>query len=92
MKKFGKMVSGGNANIGLLCKTSHTEAYVMKKYLLSKLPNAEVISESKSLSTKENIQYSKNILKDYKCQVLLVTSSNHLKRNPNNSKKDWTGN
>ena len=69
------LVSGGN-----IAKTSHTEAYVMKKYLLSKLPNAEVISESKSLSTKENIQYSKNILKDYTCQVLLVTSSNHLKR------------
>ena len=69
------LVSGGNtANV------SHTEAYVMKKYILSKLPNAEVISESKSLSTKENIQYSKNILKDYKCKVLLVTSSNHLKR------------
>ncbi len=52
----------------------------MKKYILSKLPYAEIISESKSLSTKENIQYSKNILNDYKCKVLLVTSCNHLKR------------
>ena len=69
------LVSGGN-----IANVSHTEAYVMKKYILSKLPNSEVISESKSLSTKENIQYSKNILKDYKCKVLLVTSSNHLKR------------
>jgi len=69
------LVSGGNT-----AKVYHTEAYVMKKYILRKLPNAEVISESKSLSTKENIQYSKNILKDYKCKVLLVTSSNHLKR------------
>ena len=69
------LVSGGN-----IANVSHTEAYVMKKYILSKLPNSQVITESKSLSTKENIQYSKNILKDYKCKVLLVTSSNHLKR------------
>jgi vancomycin permeability regulator SanA len=79
MKYYNKndifLVSGGNpANV------SHTEAYVMKKYILRRLPNAEVISESKSLSTKENIQYSKNILKDYKYEVLLVTSPNHLKR------------
>ena len=69
------LVSGGN-----IANVSHTEAYVMKKYILSKLPNVEIISESKSLSTKENIQYSKNILKDYNYNVLLVTSSNHLKR------------
>ena len=69
------LVSGGN-----IANVSHTEAYVMKKYILSKLPNAKIISESKSLSTKENIQYSKNILKDYNCNVLLVTSTNHLKR------------
>jgi len=69
------LVSGGNnANV------SHTEAYVMKKYILSKLPNAEVLTESKSLSTKDNIQYSKNILKDYKYKVLLITSTNHLIR------------
>jgi len=69
------LVSGGN-----IANVSHTEAYVMKKYILTKLPNSQVITESKSLSTKENIQYSKNILKDYKCKVLLVTSPNHLKR------------
>lgn len=70
------LVSGGN-----IAKVYHTEAYVMKKYILSYLPNAEIITEARSLSTKENIQYSKNILKDYNnCNVLLVTSSNHLKR------------
>tara|TARA_B100000963_G_scaffold69913_1_gene58307 strand:+ start:1643 stop:2008 length:366 start_codon:yes stop_codon:yes gene_type:complete len=69
------LVSGGN-----IANVSHTEAYVMKKYILNVLPKAEVICESKSLTTKENIQYSKNILKDYNCKVLLVTSYNHLKR------------
>ena len=79
------LVSGGN-----IANVSHTEAYVMKKYILSKLPNAEVISESKSLSTKENIKYSKNILRDYNCKVLLITSTNHLKRVRNLIKGlDW---
>ena len=84
-KKDIFLVSGGNtANV------SHTEAYVMKKYLLNKLPNVEIISESKSLSTKENIQYSNNILKNYNCNVLLVTSNNHLKRVKNlTTGLDW---
>jgi len=69
------LVSGGN-----IAKAKHTEAYMMKKYLLKKLPNARIITESKSISTKENIKFSKNILKNYKCEVLLVTSKNHLKK------------
>ena len=69
------LVSGGN-----IAKAKHTEAYMMKKYLLKNLPNAKIITESKSISTKENIKFSKNILKDYKCDILLVTSKDHLKK------------
>ena len=51
------LVSGGkNTNV------FHTEAYEMKKYLLSYIPNAKIICESKSISTIENIKFSKKIL------------------------------
>tara|TARA_B110000037_G_scaffold157614_1_gene177825 strand:+ start:413 stop:778 length:366 start_codon:yes stop_codon:yes gene_type:complete len=69
------IVSGGN-----VAKVKHTEAYKMKKYILNILPNAEIITESKSLSTIENIQFCKNILKNYDCKILLMTSKTHLNK------------
>ena len=69
------IVSGGN-----VAKVKHTEAYEMKKYILNILPNAKIITESKSLSTIENIQFCKNILKNYNNKVLLLISKNHLNK------------
>jgi len=79
------LLSGGN-----IANVKHTEAYMMKKYIHDKLPNAKTILESTSLSTLENIKNSKKILNDYNCKVLLVTSQNHLKRiNKIIPKSDW---
>ena len=69
------LVTGGN-----MAKVKHTEAYMMKKYILNKIPNAKIITESKSLHTIDNIKYSKKILKDFDCNVILISSLNHLKR------------
>ena len=69
------LVSGGkNTNV------FHTEAYEMKKYLLSYIPNAKIICESKSISTIENIKFSKKILDNYNNRVVLVSSKNHLSK------------
>ena len=69
------LVSGGkNTNV------FHTEAYEMKKYLLSYIPNAKIICESKSISTIENIKFSKKILDNYNNHVVLVSSKNHLSK------------
>lgn len=69
------LVSGGkNTNV------FHTEAYEMKKYLLSYIPNAKIICESKSISTIENIKFSKKILNNYNNRVVLVSSKNHLSK------------
>ena len=67
------LVSGGrNRNV------YHTEAYEMKKYLLQRIPNAKIISESHSISTLENIKFSKKILDSYKHKIILISSKNHL--------------
>lgn len=67
------LVSGGrNRNV------FHTEAYEMKKYLLQRIPNAKIISESHSISTLENIKFSKKILDSYKHKIILISSKNHL--------------
>jgi len=69
------LVSGGKNG-----KVYHTEAYEMKKYLLENIPNVKILSEVQSKTTYENIQYSKNILNNYKKKVVLVSSRNHLKK------------
>ena len=69
------LVSGGkNRNV------YHSEAYEMKKYLLQRIPNAKIISESHSISTLENIKFSKRILDNYNDKVVLVSSKNHLSK------------
>ena len=69
------LVSGGkNRNV------YHSEAYEMKKYLLQRIPNAKIISESHSISTLENIKFSKRILDIYNDKVVLVSSKNHLNK------------
>lgn len=64
IKKYKKgdfiIVSGGN-----IAKTQHTEAYMMKKYLIDmgNIPDFFILKENKSLSTKENINNVKKLLK-----------------------------
>lgn len=78
------IVSGGKYNK----KCYHSEAYIMKKYLLLYLPNANILMENKSISTEENITNCRKIIdKDKKLQklkVLVVTSNiknyNHFKK------------
>ena len=78
------IVSGGKYNQNCY----HSEAYVMKKYLLQYLPNANIIIENKSISTEENIHNCyKLINKDKNLQklpVLVITSNiknyNHKKK------------
>ena len=74
------LVSGGNTSKLHSNGIYHTEAYMMKKYILGKLPYARVLTESKSISTNENIKYCAKILKDYTIKVVLISSPNHLKR------------
>jgi len=69
------LVSGGNT-----AKVKHTEAYMMKKYILERLPNSNIITEAKSLSTKENIKNIKHILKKHNYNILLITSKSHLNK------------
>ena len=72
IKKYKKgdfiIVSGGNTG-----KMKHTEAYMMKKYLMEKgnIPEFFIVKENKSLSTKENIKYTENILKKTSNKKLL---------------------
>lgn len=78
------IVSGGKYNK----QCYHSEAYVMKKYLLKYLPNANILMENKSISTEENIKNCRKIIdkekKLKKLQVLVVTSNiknyNHVKK------------
>ncbi len=69
------IVSGGNIQDAL-----HTEAYMMKKYIQNLLPNVKIITESKSINTKENIQFIYPILKKFKHLKILITSKKHVSR------------
>ena len=74
------IVCGGN-NCGRNCY--HTEAYVMKKYLLdnSTIPKNKIILERNSLNTIENIKKMKLIVQKYKYDSLSIISSKwHLHR------------
>lgn len=52
------IVSGGN-----VAKVAHTEAFKMKQYLMLNGVNKDrIISESKSISTFENIKFSLNLI------------------------------
>ena len=69
------LVSGGkNQN------TTHTEAYMMKKYIENILPNVKILTEAKSKTTIENIKYINPIINLFKCKKILITSKNHATR------------
>lgn len=69
------LVSGGkNQN------TTHTESYMMKKYIENILPNAKILTESKSKTTIDNIKYINPIINLYKCKKIIITSKNHIER------------
>ncbi len=83
-KKISKiLVTGG---IGYFNKDKiNTEADTMKEYLIkNKIPSKDILIENKSRSTKENIIYSFNLLKEKydisKTTILLISSDYHIKR------------
>lgn len=78
------IVCGGNN-----AKVKHTEAYVMKKYLIKEgnIPTFSIITESKSLSTKENIiNLSKIISRENFKTFSIITSETHIPKVKKNIK------
>ena len=80
IKKYKKndkiIVCGGN-----IAKVKHTEAYVMKKYLINKgnIPAFSILTENKSLSTEENIKnLSKIISRENFKKFSIITSESHI--------------
>lgn len=70
------IVCGGNT-----ANEMHTEAYVMKKYLVSvgNIPESSIIKESRSISTHENLIFLSNILFKKKIHTFsLITSKTHI--------------
>jgi len=70
------IVCGGNN-----AKVQHTEAYVMKKYLISEgnIPTFSILTENKSLSTEENIiNLSKIISRENFKRFSIITSESHI--------------
>ena len=75
------IVSGGRVQKECI----HTEAYVMKKYLMDeyKIPSDKIIQESRSQNTIENAKYTLKIIQQRNIQfdkMIVVSSSFHLKR------------
>lgn len=75
------IVSGGRVQKECI----HTEAYVMKKYLMDthNIPSDKIIQESRSQNTIENAKYTLKIIKQKNIQfdkIIVVSSSFHLKR------------
>ena len=82
IKKYKKgdkvILSGGNPS-----KNTHTEAFIMSKYIKKHLDikKSHILLESRSLNTQENIFFILKILDKYNINnVSLITSSWHLKR------------
>lgn len=70
------IVCGGNN-----AKVQHTEAYVMKKYLINEgnIPTFSILTENKSLSTEENIiNLSKIISGENFKRFSIITSESHI--------------
>lgn len=75
------IVSGGRVQKECI----HTEAYVMKKYLMDthNIPSDKIIQESRSQNTIENAKYTLKIIKQKNIQfhkMMVVSSSFHLRR------------
>ena len=82
IKKYKKgdkvILSGGNPS-----KNTHTEAFIMSKYIKKHLniKKSHILLESRSLNTQENIFFILKILAKYNIDTIsLITSSWHLKR------------
>ena len=70
------IVCGGNN-----ARVQHTEAYVMKKYLIKEgnIPTFSILTENKSLSTEENIiNLSKIISGENFKKFSIITSDSHI--------------
>ena len=75
------IVSGGRVQKEYI----HTEAYIMKKYLIDtyNIPSDKIIQESRSKNTIENARYTLKIIQQRNIQfnkIIVVSSSFHLKR------------
>ena len=82
IKKYKKgdkvILSGGNPN-----KNTHSEAFIMSKYIKKHLDikKNHILLENRSLNTQENVLFILKILDKYNINnVSLITSSWHLKR------------
>jgi len=76
-KKGDKIIVCGGNN----AKVQHTEAYIMKKYLINKgnIPTFSILTENKSLSTEENIiNLSKIISRENFKRFSIITSETHI--------------
>lgn len=72
------MVCGGN-----IAKEKHTEAYMMKKYLIDvgNIPRKSIISENKSISTIENIENAHKIISTMNIKEFsIISSKSHISR------------
>ena len=82
IKKYKKgdkvILSGGNPN-----KNTHSEAFIMAKYIKSHLNinKNEIMLENRSLNTQDNVIYILKIANKFNINSFsLITSSWHLKR------------
>ena len=82
IKKYKKgdkvILSGGNPR-----KNTHSEAFIMSKYIKKHLDikKNHILLENRSLNTQENVLFILKILDKYNINnVWLITSSWHLKR------------
>lgn len=73
------IVCGGNV-CGSRC--SHTEAYVMRQYLLehSQIPKDRILLENRSMDTISNIRNLKKMLHKRLSSVVVITSAWHMPR------------
>lgn len=76
------MLTGGRVQT----KSKHTEAYLMKKYLLQEyeIPSKSIITEPRAMTTIENAIYSYKILTKINhigdCDIIILSSNFHIKR------------
>ena len=78
------MVSSNTSDVKTLCnnQSEFIVALISTKnhHILNKLPNANILCESRSLNTEENIKYCYRIVKDTDCNILLISCKEHLKK------------
>ena len=79
-KKYKNLIiAGGHTN----SKLNHTEAFLMKQYLIKNnmVPRNKIILENQSQNTIDNAKYVKNITDHlHKPKITVITSKFHKKR------------